>query len=108
MAVLGRACLILALAACAYGVGASLYGARAGRRDWAESGRRAVYVLAGLLTVAFGVLELVFLPSAFSFATVATHYSTTTPGFYKGAAVWSSQEASLLLWGCLLAMWSSL
>src|SRR5256714_4401636 len=108
MAVLGRACLILSLAACAYGIGASLYGARTGRREWAESGRRAVYVLAGLLTVAFGVLELAFLRSDFSFETVATHSSTTTPGFYKGAAVWSSQEGSLLLWAWLLALWSSL
>src|SRR5437764_4259736 len=108
MAVLGRACLILSLAACAYGVGASVYGARAGRREWADSGRRAVYVLAGLLTVSFAVLELAFLRSDFSFATVATHSSTTTPGFYKGAAVWSSQEGSLLLWAWLLAAWSSL
>ncbi|MCW2991446.1 MAG: heme lyase CcmF/NrfE family subunit, partial [Solirubrobacterales bacterium] len=34
--------------------------------------------------------------------------STTTPTFYKMAAVWSSQEGSLLLWVWLLAMWSSL
>src|SRR6059058_229160 len=108
MPVLGRACLILALVACAYGIGASLYGARTGRREWADSGRRAVYALAGLLTVSFGVLELAFLRSDFSFATVATHSSTTTPGFYKGAAVWSSQEGSLLLWAWLLALWSSL
>src|SRR2546423_12974674 len=108
MAALGRACLTCALAACAYGIGASLYGARTGRREWAESGRRAVYVLAGLLTVSFGVLEAAFLRSDFSFATVATHSSTTTPGFYKGAAVWSSQEGSLLLWAWLLAVWSSL
>src|SRR5919206_283662 len=108
MAVLGRACLILALAVCAYGIGASLYGARTGRREWAESGRRAVYVLAGLLTVSFAVLEAAFLRSDFSFSTVATHSSTTTPGFYKGAAVWSSQEGSLLLWAWLLALWSSL
>src|SRR2546423_2465612 len=108
MAVLGRACLILSLAACAYGIGASLYGARTGRREWAESGRRAVYVLAGLLTVAFAVLELAFLRSDFSFETVATHSSTTTPGFYKGAAVWSSQQGSLLLWAWLLALRSSL
>ena len=108
MPVLGRACLILALVACAYGIGASLYGARTGRREWADSGRRAVYALAGLLTVSFGVLEVAFLRSDFSFATVATHSSTTTPGFYKGAAVWSSQEGSLLLWAWLLAMWSSL
>src|SRR3954467_6973916 len=108
MAVLGRACLILALVACAYGIGASLYGARAGRREWAESGRRAVYALAGLLTISFGILELAFLRSDFSFATVASHSSTTTPGFYKGGAVWSSQEGSLLLWAFLLTMWSSL
>src|SRR5437868_6734138 len=108
MAVLGRACLILSLFACVYGVGASVYGARAGRREWADSGRRAVYVLAGLLTVSFGVLELAFLRSDFSFETVATHSSTTTPGFYKGAAVWSSQQGSLLLWAWLLALWSSL
>src|SRR3954454_24085620 len=107
MAVLGRACLILSLFACVYGVGASVYGARAGRREWADSGRRAVYVLAGLLTVSFAVLELAFLRSDFSFETVATHSSTTTPGFYKGAAVWSSQEGSLLLWAWLLAVWSS-
>jgi cytochrome c-type biogenesis protein CcmF len=106
--ILGRACLILALVACAYGIGAALYGARAGRREWADSGRRAVYAVALLLTVAFAVLELAFLRSDFSFATVATHSSTTTPGFYKGAAVWSSQEGSLLLWAWLLALWSSL
>src|SRR4051812_8129673 len=108
MPTLGRACLILALVACAYGIGAALYGARAGRRDWADSGRRAVYALALLLTVAFGVLEIAFLRSDFSFSTVATHSSTTTPGFYKASAVWSSQEGSLLLWAWLLALWSSL
>jgi cytochrome c-type biogenesis protein CcmF len=108
MPTLGRACLILALVVCAYGIGASLYGARSGRREWAESGRRAVYALFLLLAVAFAVLEIAFLRSDFSFATVASHSSTTTPGFYKGAAVWSSQEGSLLLWAFLLAMWSSL
>src|SRR3954463_15556035 len=47
MLVAGKACLLLALAICAYGVGASLYGARTGRREWVASGRRAVYALAG-------------------------------------------------------------
>ena len=50
MATVGHACLILALATCVYGIGASLYGARAGRRDWVDSGRRAVYALAVLAT----------------------------------------------------------
>ncbi len=52
MAGLGFACLLLALAVCAYGIGASLYGVRSGRVEFSESGRRSVYALAGILTVA--------------------------------------------------------
>jgi cytochrome c-type biogenesis protein CcmF len=108
MAALGRACLLLALAVCAYGIGASIYGARRGREDFRDSGRRAVYALAGVLTVAFAVLEVAFLRSDFTFNTVASTSSRTTPALYRAAAVWSSQEGSLLLWAWLLSLWSSL
>ncbi len=108
MAQLGSACLLLALAVCVYGIGASLYGVRRARPEWSESGRRAVYALAGVLTVAFAVLEIAFLRNDFAFNTVADTSSLTTPTFYKAAAVWSSQEGSLLLWAWLLSMWSSL
>jgi cytochrome c-type biogenesis protein CcmF len=108
MATVGAACLILALATCAYGIGASLYGAATGRGQWVVSGRRAVYALALLATAAFAVLEVAFLNSQFEFLVVASHSSTTTPWFYRAAATWSSQEGSLLLWLFLLAVWSSL
>jgi cytochrome c-type biogenesis protein CcmF len=108
MLVAGKACLILALGVCLYGIGASLYGARSGRREWIASGRRAVYALAGVAVVAFVILQAAFLRSDFSFALVTTHSSTTTPAFYRATAVWSSQEGSLLLWLTLLALWSSL
>jgi cytochrome c-type biogenesis protein CcmF len=108
MAGLGFACLLLALAVCLYGIGASLYGARRGRVEFSDSGRRAVYALACVLTVAFAVLELAFLRSDFAFKTVADTSSRTTPTFYRAAAVWSSQEGSLLLWAWLLSLWSSL
>jgi cytochrome c-type biogenesis protein CcmF len=108
MAGLGRGCLFLALAICAYGICASLYGARSGRVEFSASGRRSVYALALVLTVAFVVLELAFLRNDFAFNTVADTSSRTTPGFYRAAAVWSSQEGSLLLWAWLLSMWSSL
>src|SRR6202011_910236 len=108
MAALGRACLLLALAVCVYGIGASLYGVRRGRAEFAESGRRSVYALAGILTGAFAVLEIAFLSNDFAFKTVAATSSRTTPELYKAAAVWSSQEGSLLLWAWLLSMWSSL
>jgi cytochrome c-type biogenesis protein CcmF len=108
MSGLGVACLLLALAICAYGIGASLYGVRTGRVEFSESGRRSVYALAGVLTVAFAVLEIAFLGNDFAFNTVADTSSRTTPALYKAAAVWSSQEGSLLLWAWLMSLWSSL
>ena len=60
MAALGFTCLLLALAVCVYGIGASLYGVRRGRVEFSDAGRRAVYALAGILTVAFIVLEVAF------------------------------------------------
>jgi cytochrome c-type biogenesis protein CcmF len=108
MAPVGRTLLIIDLLVAVYGIGASLYGARAGRREWVDSGRRAVYALAGTTTIAWVILEAAFLRSDFSFNVVASHSSTTTPTFYKLAAPWSSQEGSLLLWVWLLSLWSSL
>jgi cytochrome c-type biogenesis protein CcmF len=108
MAGLGYACLLLALAVCVYGIGAAIYGVRSGRVEFSDSARRAVYALAGILTVAFAVLEIAFLSNDFAFNTVASTSSRTTPTFYRAAAVWSSQEGSLLLWAWLLSLWSSL
>ncbi|HEV2981063.1 MAG TPA: cytochrome c-type biogenesis CcmF C-terminal domain-containing protein [Solirubrobacteraceae bacterium] len=108
MAALGRACLLLALAVSLYGIGAALYGVRRARPDFCDSARRAVYALAGILTVAFAVLEVAFLRNDFTFNTVADTSSRTTPALYRAAAVWSSQEGSLLLWAWLLSLWASL
>ena len=108
MLTLGRACLLLGLAVAVFGAFASIYGARAQRPDWVTAGRRSVYALAGVLTLAFAILEIAFLVSDFSFAVVASHSSTTTPPFYRATAVWSSQEGSLLLWVLLLSLWASL
>src|SRR4051812_27658768 len=109
---LGSGCLVLALCIAVYGIGASLYGAsgRAGAasRAWVDSGRRAVYAMAGVLLVAFVVLESAFVRSDFRLSVVADHSSTTTPLFYRVSAMWSSQEGSLLLWVVLLSVWSSL
>jgi cytochrome c-type biogenesis protein CcmF len=105
---LGRASLVLALAIALVGIASSLYGARAGRPEWVAVGRRSMYALFGILTVAMVVLEAAFLRSDFSFRLVASHSSTSTPTFYKLTALWSSQEGSLLLWVWLLSGWSSL
>jgi cytochrome c-type biogenesis protein CcmF len=108
MAGFGFACLVLALVVCAYGIGVSLYGVRSGRVEFSESGRRSVYALALVLTVAIVVLEVAFIGNDFAFNTVADTSSRTTPLLYRAAAVWSSQEGSLLLWAWLMSLWSSL
>ncbi|HWF25875.1 MAG TPA: cytochrome c biogenesis protein CcsA, partial [Solirubrobacteraceae bacterium] len=108
MASVGRALLILGLIVAVYGVGASLYGVRTGQRAWVDSGRRSMYAIAGLMTFAFLIIEVAFLRSDFSYTIVSSASSTTTPTFYKAAAVWSTQQGSLLLWVWLLSLWSSL
>jgi cytochrome c-type biogenesis protein CcmF len=108
MATVGRSLLIIGLLVALWGIGASLYGARTGRQAWIDSGRRSMYAIAGLMTSAFLIIEVAFLRSDFSYTIVSGASSTTTPTLYKAAAVWSTQQGSLLLWVFLLSLWSSL
>ncbi len=108
MAELGRACLIIALCVCLYGVVASLHGARSGRQRWVDSGRRAAYALLLVTLIAYGIVTAAFARADLSFALVSSHSSTTTPLFYRLTGLWSSQEGSLLLWLLLLSFWASL
>jgi cytochrome c-type biogenesis protein CcmF len=103
----GSACLAIALLTALYAVGASVYGARSGRREWVTSGRRAIYCLAALCVLAFGILESAFLRSDFSYKLVAEGSSTDTPTFYKVTAVWATQDGSLLLWATLLSLFAT-
>ncbi len=66
-----------------------------------------MYALCALLTVCVAVIEIAFAGDDFSFDLVAGHSSIETPTFYKLAAMWSSQEGSLLLWAWVLSIASS-
>ena len=107
MAGVGSACLVVALLTAVYAVGASLFGGRTGRREWVTSGRRAIYCIAALCVIAFGLLEAAFLRSDFSYALVAEGSSIDTPTFYKVTAVWATQDGSLLLWATLLSLFAT-
>ncbi|MGZ5333800.1 MAG: heme lyase CcmF/NrfE family subunit, partial [Solirubrobacterales bacterium] len=107
MTVLGSATLAASLLLALYSAGAALYGARTGDRRWIDSSRRAVYAIAALITLAVVIVESAFLSDDFGFELVANHSSTTTPGFYKATAMWSSQAGSLLLWAWVLSLASS-
>jgi cytochrome c-type biogenesis protein CcmF len=90
MITVGAASLILALLVAVYGVVAALCGTRGDRR-FTDSSRRAVYAFAALLTICVVVIEAAFARTDLSLQVVADHSSTTTPGFYKLTAMWSSQ-----------------
>ncbi|MGI8632992.1 MAG: heme lyase CcmF/NrfE family subunit [Solirubrobacterales bacterium] len=108
MNALGAACLLAAIGAAVFTTGAAVHAARSHDRRWAQASRRALYALAGLLTVAVVAVELAFYRDDFSLAVVANHSSLTTPVFYKLTAMWSSQEGSLLLCAWLLSVVASI
>jgi cytochrome c-type biogenesis protein CcmF len=104
---LGSAALALAFLTAGFAAVAALLG-RNGERRWVDISRRAVYGLFGLLTFCVIVIEIAFASDDFSFSIVQQHSSIETPAFYKLAAMWSSQEGSLLLWAWVLSIAASL
>jgi cytochrome c-type biogenesis protein CcmF len=103
----GSAALALAFATMLFAVGAALIG-RKGDERWVLASRRAVYAACALLTLCVVLIEIAFAGDDFSLNIVQQHSSIETPSFYKLAAMWSSQEGSLLLWAWVLSIASSL
>ena len=104
---LGSAVLALAFLTAIFAAVAALIGRDANRR-WVDISRRAVYGLFGLLTLCVVMIEIAFARNDFSYNIVQQHSSIETPAFYKLAAMWSSQEGSLLLWAWVLSIAASL
>jgi cytochrome c-type biogenesis protein CcmF len=107
MASLGSVLLALAFLTAVFAAGVALAG-RHGERRWIDLSRRIVYAFCGLITACVVIIELAFAGNDFSFNIVAQHSSIETPAFYKLAAMWSSQEGSLLLWAWVLSIASSI
>src|SRR3954451_22144897 len=107
MASLGSALLALAFVTALVAGALALWG-RDGDRRRVDLSRRTVYAFCGLLTACVAIIELAFASNDFGFKIVQEHSSIETPPFYKLAAMWSSQEGSLLLWAWVLSIASSL
>jgi cytochrome c-type biogenesis protein CcmF len=103
---LGSALLALAFLTAVLAAALALAG-RGGDRRRIDLSRRSVYAFCALLTACVAIIEIAFAGDDFSFNIVAQHSSIETPAFYKLAAMWSSQEGSLLLWAWVLSIASS-
>src|SRR5690349_22218913 len=106
MASLGSALLALAFVTALVAGALALWG-RNGDRHRVDLSRRTVYAFCGLLTACVVIIEIAFASDDFSFKIVQEHSSLETPAFYKMAAMWSSQEGSLLLWAWVLSIAAS-
>jgi cytochrome c-type biogenesis protein CcmF len=107
MASLGSVLLALAFLAAVAAAALALLG-RDGDRRRIDLSRRTVYAFCGLLTACVAIIEIAFAGDDFGFKIVQEHSSIETPSFYKLAAMWSSQEGSLLLWAWVLSIAASI
>jgi cytochrome c-type biogenesis protein CcmF len=108
MASLGSVLLALGFLAAVVAAVVALLGAERGEERWVEVSRWVVYGFCALITGCVVIIEIAFAGNDFSFNIVQQHSSLETPTFYKLAAMWSSQEGSLLLWAWVLSIASSI
>jgi cytochrome c-type biogenesis protein CcmF len=99
---LGTLALQLGWCLALYSVGASLWGARAGRRELVQSGRQAAIAVFGCVGVATGVMLHALLTHDFEVEYVASYTSRTLPLSYTIAALWGGMAGSLIFWLLLL------
>jgi cytochrome c-type biogenesis protein CcmF len=104
---LGALAVVLAFCLAVFAIAASIVGGWKRNPFLIASGRRAVYSIWLLLTVASGVLVTGLLAGDFRFAYVAANSNRAMPALYKFAAWWGGQEGSLLLWSWLLSCYAA-
>ena len=103
----GYIALILAFVVALYGVAASLLGGIRKDMVLATSGRNALYVTAALVGVASVALWYLLLTNDFSVEYVASHTEHNLPLFYRFSSFWGGQAGSLLFWGLILSVYST-
>ena len=103
ISILGRAAILLALAACAIGGVSGLVAGRTGEaKPWALT-RRMAFAFFGAMVFAVGLMEYALLTHDFSVGYVAEVGSTTTPLAMTIVSLWSSLDGSILLWAMITA-----
>ena len=104
----GHVALLVALAIALYGALVAVIGARHGRGGLIESGRRAVYAVAALATLAVLVLLGSFISHDFGVRYVAEQSSRDMPTRMVAAALYGGQAGSLLYWLWMVSLLAAL
>lgn len=108
LADVGNATLVLSLAISIYVILATIYSLLSSKPHFFVSAQNGIYLVAGLTTVAVGLLEYALVTHQFRFEYVAGHVSSDQPLFYTLSALWGGQAGSLLFWAWLLAVFAAI
>jgi cytochrome c-type biogenesis protein CcmF len=105
---LGQFALALAWVVTAYSVIASILGIRFKHDKLIASGRNAALGAAFCVTTAIACLGYLFIVSDFSIKYIAAHSNRDLPIYFKLSSIWGGQEGSLVFWGWLLTVYTTL
>jgi cytochrome c-type biogenesis protein CcmF len=103
---IGHFAMILALALAVAQAFFGLLGAHLNRERWLAVAYSAVAGQFVFLMLGTGTLIHAFVVNDFSVKYVAEHSNSALPLFYRIAALWGAHEGSLLLWICVLSLWT--
>lgn len=104
---LGYFALCLSLAASAYAVYASVYGAHRQHPGLIRSGENASLVVFGLLSLSVVSLWYAILTKDFQVRYVAENTSLAMPTHYVVASLWGGQNGSILFWGWVMSIYAA-
>jgi len=97
-AALGRAGLLLMLAASVFGALTVLYGVRRNEPRLLRQGARYAWLALGGGVLSIVMMQRALITRDFSMAYIQQVGSADTPALYNIAAMWSALEGSILLW----------
>ena len=103
---LGRAAVLLGLAACSVGAVTGTWAGRTGREDVWRWTRWMALVFMVAIAIATGLMEYALITHDYSVKYVAEVGSNETPLAFTIVSLWSSLDGSILLWALILAIWA--
>ncbi len=106
MAEIGYIGLLVALMVAVYSVFTFVYGYRKGHAGIADSARRGILAVFGLLSLAVGILLFALLTHDFQIEYVASYTSSDLSIPYLISALWAGNTGSLLFWAWLLSLFA--
>lgn len=104
---IGHLALIIALIAALLQCALPLWGAHHNQVQLMQVARPTAYTQLLFVLIAFSSLMISFINKDFSVINVVQNSNADLPTIYRICATWGSHEGSILLWGLMLALWSS-